>query len=502
MAASLKIYVNGDNKGTSSRSGSLTSTTAEADIGRGEQGVPNSNYWKGDIDEVRFYNRPLSDGEIQSLYVFQPHAVSKVGTTNYNYEKNGNMNAGTARTWDVENRLTSITVAGTTTNFTYDGDGYRIKQAVVSGNTTVYPNKLYEIITTTGNATTHYYLGDKQVALKQGSTLSYIQEDSLGSTSVIADSGGNSYGTITYYPFGLTKSTTGIIPTDEKFTGQRLDSTGLYYYGARYYDPNIGRFISPDTVTSAPSDPQSLNRYSYVLNNPLKYIDPTGHFAEDLLNRSGVFKGDGRNHVTNSTWEMLIRAHSGDVLTLLDKQYRFMRVSGKSEGDDVIQLLSNSGEYYNVFELLSYGALADLGFAEMGQYEWQNNSSIEYDSATRKQNLYDYRNSDGTFVSLGIESGAEWAVFAHSFSLLPNNPFNNTINQAQGVTLMFSAPVTFFQGLAGAVSSFKNGPNLPGMYAGLKLAYRSYRIFSKGVQLATNGSVNLPNSALPWLWPQ
>jgi RHS repeat-associated protein len=67
------------------------------------------------------------------------------------------------------------------------------------------------------------------------------------------------------------------LPTDKLFTGQRLDSTGLYYYGARYYDPSIGRFISPDSIIPDPYNPQSLNRYSYCLNNPLKYTDPTGH---------------------------------------------------------------------------------------------------------------------------------------------------------------------------------------------------------------------------------
>jgi RHS repeat-associated protein len=80
------------------------------------------------------------------------------------------------------------------------------------------------------------------------------------------------------------------VPTDKKFTGQRLDNTGLYYYGARYYDASIGRFISPDTIISNPANPQSYNRYSYCLNNPLKYRDPSGHRIDfydpvlDLLN--------------------------------------------------------------------------------------------------------------------------------------------------------------------------------------------------------------------------
>ena len=63
-----------------------------------------------------------------------------------------------------------------------------------------------------------------------------------------------------------------------KYTGQEEDAeTGLYYYGARYYDPSIGRFISADTIVPNPSYPQSLNRYSYGYNNPIIYTDPNGH---------------------------------------------------------------------------------------------------------------------------------------------------------------------------------------------------------------------------------
>ncbi|MSP13291.1 MAG: hypothetical protein EXR62_10090 [Chloroflexi bacterium] len=68
------------------------------------------------------------------------------------------------------------------------------------------------------------------------------------------------------------------LPTDRNFTGQPLDSsTNLLYYGARYYDPALGRFLQADTIVPQPGNPQSLNRYSYVMNNPVKYTDPTGH---------------------------------------------------------------------------------------------------------------------------------------------------------------------------------------------------------------------------------
>jgi RHS repeat-associated protein len=75
----------------------------------------------------------------------------------------------------------------------------------------------------------------------------------------------------------------GFLSTPNLFTGQRLDHTGLYYYNARYYDTSIGRFISPDTIIPNPANPQNFNRYSYCLNNPLKYADPSGWITTKVL---------------------------------------------------------------------------------------------------------------------------------------------------------------------------------------------------------------------------
>ena len=77
------------------------------------------------------------------------------------------------------------------------------------------------------NGATNYYFGGKEVAQKKGSTLTYVHQDHLTGTSVQSDSSGVSAGTIKYFPFGATRSTSGTISTDKKFTGQRLDGTGL-----------------------------------------------------------------------------------------------------------------------------------------------------------------------------------------------------------------------------------------------------------------------------------
>jgi len=101
----------------------------------------------------------------------------------------------------------------------------------------------------------------------------------------------------------------GSVPTDKQFTGQRLDDTGLYYYGARYYDPIIGRFISADTIVPDFANPQSLNRYSYCINNPLKYVDPSG---QDYVIVGG--SGSKQSDFNVWFWNMYLKAMGSDEI--------------------------------------------------------------------------------------------------------------------------------------------------------------------------------------------
>jgi RHS repeat-associated protein len=77
----------------------------------------------------------------------------------------------------------------------------------------------------------------------------------------------------------LRAGNTADLKSDRTFTGQKQDGTGLLYYNARYYDPALGTFISPDTLVPDPGLVFDYNRYMYVRGNPLKYVDPTGHCA-------------------------------------------------------------------------------------------------------------------------------------------------------------------------------------------------------------------------------
>jgi RHS repeat-associated protein len=80
-----------------------------------------------------------------------------------------------------------------------------------------------------------------------------------------------------YTPWGTARDASQQAAVPYRYTGQREEAAlGLYDYGARWYDPAVGRFIQADTIVPEPGNPQSLNRYSYALNNPMRYTDPDG----------------------------------------------------------------------------------------------------------------------------------------------------------------------------------------------------------------------------------
>ena len=111
-----------------------------------------------------------------------------------------------------------------------------------------------------------------------GGTVYYLHADHLGSTSVTTDGSGALVNSQTYFAFGAIRSSAGNQVSDHGFTGQKFDAgDALMYYGARYYDPLLARFTQADTIVPGAGNPQSFNRYSYVLDNPVRYTDPTGN---------------------------------------------------------------------------------------------------------------------------------------------------------------------------------------------------------------------------------
>lgn len=138
-----------------------------------------------------------------------------------------------------------------------------------------------------------YYAADGQLAAVRqqtgagANTLHYVHGDHLGSVqaATCGNAGGcgqTAVGGVVarqgYQPFGAPRAGAAALPTTRTFTGQIAEAgTGLMYYRARYYAPGLGRFVSPDTLIPDEGRPQTLNRYAYVYNNPVRYTDPSGH---------------------------------------------------------------------------------------------------------------------------------------------------------------------------------------------------------------------------------
>jgi RHS repeat-associated protein len=174
--------------------------------------------------------------------------------------------------------------AAWTVDFYYDGEGMRVKKVILGAGATYYIGPHFEV--KDGLATKYIFAGNLRIAKVTGSSTNYLHKDHLGSSTIMTDSMGEQVEATEYLPFGQMRSHAGEKVSGYKFTDQEFDAeTGLYNYNARLYDPVIGRFISPDSIVQTPFDPQTLNRYSYVRNNPLIYTDPSGHIflIDDIL---------------------------------------------------------------------------------------------------------------------------------------------------------------------------------------------------------------------------
>ena len=209
--------------------------------------------------------------------------------------------------YDAENHLTRYAQAGTNlmlVKFGYAEDGARLwkwnNQSPT--NLQVWIGNIYE--QKGGKTLFHVYAGALQVCtFESGSPLAggtdtnkvgyYYHQDNLTSSCVLSGSGGAQQEVNAYYPFGRTQTASpqASFQVSRRFTGQVLDAeTGLYYYNFRYYDPELGRFIQADDRIPDIGNPQSYNRYSYVLNNPLRYNDPDGHgvISDALFNTDTI----------------------------------------------------------------------------------------------------------------------------------------------------------------------------------------------------------------------
>jgi RHS repeat-associated protein len=198
---------------------------------------------------------------------------------------------GNQPTYDDRNRIS--TDAGYT--YSYDADDVRMGKANGSTGTMYWPGPGGEVLsesdlTGTINEEYVYFNGERIARIDRPTgTVNYYFSNHLGSASVITSATGVIQEQMDFYPFGGVAYSSGSDPNHYKFTGKERDSeSGLDNFGARYFTSSLGRFMTPDWAarpTAVPyavfGDPQSLNLYTYVRNDPVTHADANGHCLED-----------------------------------------------------------------------------------------------------------------------------------------------------------------------------------------------------------------------------
>ena len=250
--------------------------------------------------------------------------------------------------------------------------------------------------------------GGQRIALRSGGVLYWLLNDHFGGTAHTL-SGTTETGEVRYRAFGASRFTSGTTPTSYRFTGQREEaSLGLYYYyGARWYDPALGHFVSPDTLVPAAGNALDYHRYAYTRFNPLKYTDPSGHYSDKaLMTHFGCetwacveshFQ-EGGSHAGLWGWlNVLLMAEDGDAVeafVIYDNQTAW--VSGQfatQEGKIVVQ---NPQLRFSAGAPHSSGATwGELTFAKMALIgSWEGYHHAQYNSDRSFTSVYNQRYTD------------------------------------------------------------------------------------------------------------
>jgi RHS repeat-associated protein len=290
----------------------------------------------------------MTDNDGQTEYMYDAlnrivkviYPMGEPGVVEYTYDSAGNRltmvedDSTTSYVYDAENRLISMTENSIPTTFVYDNDGNLLSKDNeqltwgVNGKLTGWTNGVEEITYTYNGlgdrisivengtiinlsldyaaggvvlredsslSTIDYLVGKTILAQKSDGNTVYFANDGLGSTREIIDGSGVVVASYSYDVFGMERQ--GSEMTNYKFAGERQEKiNGYIYLQSRYYDPTIGRFISKDIFNGFDERPQTLNKFTYVENNPVNLIDPMGTSSKE--------SDDSNSNYGEFTWEL------------------------------------------------------------------------------------------------------------------------------------------------------------------------------------------------------
>lgn len=330
--------------------GNVTKKYRQTEMASGDDGTSNEST----TSEMATY--PNSANEAFG-YIWTPSTPTESSETNY--------------IWNEENRLKQVLINNKTINFSYNAGGDRMSKYVLNESEILYPDKMYQVQVGIQRdcITMHVFVGDTRVISKityedipdNGQTEKdntyFYHGDHLGSSNYITDINGNEYEHLEYTPYGESWIEEGdelelkLNKIKWKFTSKELDSeTGLYYFGARYLDPQTSRWMSPDPIYDGLKE--GLSIYGYCRNNPIILKDPNG-LLSSKTEASMVQAGLG---YTN------LKIYTSDYYDALDE-----KVEGLKNGVSALFDLFTGFPFYSILNNMSNSSdLKELSIAFFG----------------------------------------------------------------------------------------------------------------------------------------
>ena len=257
----------------------------------------------GEEDYVTTYNYS-SNGHYTGLLQKESKKTGDVvRDTVYTYDANGNQltkndpdDGLQTNTYDGLNELIGVQNGEMTASYTYGYDGLR-RTKTVNGKTTTHVYDGQELMVDIGKSVYEadvYVRGTGLISSRafyngMTSDVTYYLQNAHGDVVNLTSETGDKTKTYRYDAFGVEKNSDENDENPFRFSGEYFDKeTGTIYLRARYYDPEIGRFISRDTVIGTANDPLSLNLYTYCHNNPVSGKDSTGHFLDTFFDAASL----------------------------------------------------------------------------------------------------------------------------------------------------------------------------------------------------------------------